>query len=72
MTPGEEMIKARQDIEAWNGRYKAGQAVTLAQDDGTAVDAVTRTIAMERGRQAVVWLKGVPGVWPLSKIKAKD
>lgn len=68
----EELIKAKADVDAWNKACKVGQAVTGKDPDGTAFETTTRTQAMERGYQAVVWLKDRRGPWALDELKPKD
>lgn len=72
MIRGEELQKAKADADAWNKTYAVGQAVIVTKDNGETVEDATRAEAAVRGYQAVVWLKGVSGAWPLAQVKAKE
>jgi len=57
--------------DAWNARYKVGQAVTVRQDSG--YERVTKTsspASVLSGHTAVIWLDGISGCYLLDRVKA--
>ena len=73
MTRAEKQRAAEQAAAEWNKKYKVGQAVILSKADGSKVDTETRTEAMIRGYDAVVWVKtGAVGPQLLTSITPKE
>jgi len=61
----------RAEVDRWNSAYRVGTRVTLTKDDGTEVDAVTRSEAsVLSGHTAVIWLRQVVGCWALDRVRA--